>query len=338
MNPDEPTSGLDSQTAWSVCTLLQKLAKHGQAILCTIHQPSALLFEKFDQLLLLGPGGRTVYFGDIGGEATTLIHYLESNGARHCHSHENVAEWMLEVTSIPPETEKAADWPDVWQESPERKAVKEKLASMKDELSVEPIQSNSTSLQEFAAPFYIQLLVVTKRTFAHYWREPSYLWSKFALCFAEAFFIGFSFWESPNSLQGLQNQLFAVFLVMTIYSNLIQQIMPEFEKHRDLYAARERPSKIYSWKVFITSLITFEFAWQTLMSVIIFATWYYPIGMSRDTGSSASERSALILLFIWEFLVFTSTFAHLLIAGIALAETAVNLGQLFYYLCLIFSG
>ena len=31
---DEPTSGLDSQTAWSICTLLRKLANHGQAILC----------------------------------------------------------------------------------------------------------------------------------------------------------------------------------------------------------------------------------------------------------------------------------------------------------------
>ena len=34
---DEPTSGLDSQAAWAICTLLRKLADHGQAILCTIH-------------------------------------------------------------------------------------------------------------------------------------------------------------------------------------------------------------------------------------------------------------------------------------------------------------
>ena len=40
---DEPTSGLDSQTAWSICKLIRKLADNGQAILCTIHQPSAIL-------------------------------------------------------------------------------------------------------------------------------------------------------------------------------------------------------------------------------------------------------------------------------------------------------
>lgn len=60
---DEPTSGLDSQTSWAICDLIERLAKSGQAVLCTIHQPSAMLFSRFDRLLLLQPGGKTVYFG-----------------------------------------------------------------------------------------------------------------------------------------------------------------------------------------------------------------------------------------------------------------------------------
>jgi ATP-binding cassette, subfamily G (WHITE), member 2, PDR len=60
---DEPTSGLDSQTSWAICDLIEKLTISGQAVLCTIHQPSAMLFQRFDRLLLLAPGGKTVYFG-----------------------------------------------------------------------------------------------------------------------------------------------------------------------------------------------------------------------------------------------------------------------------------
>lgn len=60
---DEPTSGLDSQTSWAICDLIERLTNSGQAVLCTIHQPSAMLFQRFDRLLLLAPGGRTVYFG-----------------------------------------------------------------------------------------------------------------------------------------------------------------------------------------------------------------------------------------------------------------------------------
>ena len=53
---DEPTSGLDSQTSWSIVDLLTKLSNSGQAVLCTIHQPSAILFQRFDRLLLLAKG------------------------------------------------------------------------------------------------------------------------------------------------------------------------------------------------------------------------------------------------------------------------------------------
>lgn len=62
---DEPTSGLDSQTSWAICDLIEKLVKSGQAVLCTIHQPSAMLFQRFDRLLLLQPGGKPVYFGGM---------------------------------------------------------------------------------------------------------------------------------------------------------------------------------------------------------------------------------------------------------------------------------
>jgi energy-coupling factor transporter ATP-binding protein EcfA2 len=60
---DEPTSGLDSQTSWAICEFIRELTRSGQAVLCTIHQPSATLFQRFDRLLLLAPGGKTVYFG-----------------------------------------------------------------------------------------------------------------------------------------------------------------------------------------------------------------------------------------------------------------------------------
>lgn len=87
---DEPTSGLDSQSSWAICAFLRRLADHGQAVLSTIHQPSALLFPQFDRLLFLAKGGKTVYFGDIGEESQTLLDYFESNGARACGPSENV--------------------------------------------------------------------------------------------------------------------------------------------------------------------------------------------------------------------------------------------------------
>lgn len=47
---DEPTSGLDSQAASSIVRFLKKLSQAGQAIVCTIHQPSSLLIQHHDRL------------------------------------------------------------------------------------------------------------------------------------------------------------------------------------------------------------------------------------------------------------------------------------------------
>ncbi|KAL4895766.1 ABC-2 type transporter-domain-containing protein [Aspergillus ambiguus] len=340
---DEPTSGLDSQTSWSILDLIDTLTKHGQAILCTIHQPSAMLFQRFDRLLFLAKGGKTVYFGEIGEKSSTLSSYFERNGAPKLPADANPAEWMLEVIGAAPGSHSEIDWPAVWNESPERVAVREHLAELKSTLSqkpVEPTHSDPGSYNEFAAPFTVQLWECLVRVFSQYWRTPVYIYSKACLCILTALYIGFSFFHAHNSQQGLQNQMFSIFMLMTIFGNLVQQIMPNFCTQRSLYEARERPSKTYSWQAFMTANIIVELPWNTLMSVLIFVCWYYPIGLYRNAEKTdaVTERGGLMWLLIWSFLMFTSTFAHMIIAGIELAETGGNLANLLFSLCLIFCG
>jgi len=340
---DEPTSGLDSQTSWSILDLIDTLTQHGQAILCTIHQPSAMLFQRFDRLLFLARGGKTVYFGDIGEKSSILSSYFERNGAPKLPLDANPAEWMLEVIGAAPGSHSDIDWPAVWRESPERAKVQEHLAELKATLSQKAVEESTTepaNYKEFAAPFSVQLYECLVRVFSQYWRTPVYIYSKAALCVLTAIYIGFSFFHAKNSLQGLQNQMFSVFMLMTIFGNLVQQIMPHFVTQRSLYEVRERPSKTYSWQAFMTANILVELPWNTLMAVLIFVCWYYPIGLYRNTydTNSLHERGALMFLLIWTFLLFTSTFAHMMIAGIELAETGGNLANLLFSLCLIFCG
>ncbi|CAI7659564.1 unnamed protein product [Penicillium pancosmium] len=337
---DEPTSGLDSQTSWSILDLIDTLTKHGQAILCTIHQPSAMLFQRFDRLLFLARGGKTIYFGEIGENSKTLSDYFERNGAHHLSPGENPAEWMLEVIGAAPGSHSEIEWPKVWRESSEYGKVKEHLGQLKDTLSARPQEeSGPGSYAEFAAPFYIQLYECLVRVFAQYYRSPTYIWSKAALCILTSLYIGFSFFHASNSIQGLQNQMFSVFMLMTIFGNLVQQIMPNFVTQRSLYEVRERPSKAYSWKAFMAANIIVELPWNTLMAALIFFCWYYPIGLYNNAPEGTlHERGALMFLFIWTFLLFTSTFAHMIIAGIELAETGGNIATMLFSLCLIFCG
>eukprot|EP01034_Spumella_vulgaris_P047486 gene47486-biopygen33849 len=53
---DEPTSGLDARAAQVVIRCIKRMAASGRSIVCTIHQPSAVIFDAFDSLLLLKRG------------------------------------------------------------------------------------------------------------------------------------------------------------------------------------------------------------------------------------------------------------------------------------------
>ncbi|KAJ5376094.1 CDR ABC transporter [Penicillium cosmopolitanum] len=322
---DEPTSGLDSQTSCN-----------------SLHDSSALrnALSTFRSIVVFGEGGKTIYFGEIGENSKTLSDYFERNGAHHLSPGENPAEWMLEVIGAAPGSHSEIEWPKVWRESSEYGKVKEHLGQLKETLSAKPQEeSGPGSYAEFAAPFYIQLYECLVRVFAQYYRSPTYIWSKAALCVLTSLYIGFLFFHASNSIQGLQNQMFSVFMLMTIFGNLVQQIMPNFVTQRSLYEVRERPSKAYSWKAFMAANIIVELPWNTLMAALIFFCWYYPIGLYNNAPEGTlHERGALMFLFIWTFLLFTSTFAHMVIAGIELAETGGNIATMLFSLCLIFCG
>ncbi len=60
---DEPTSGLSWTDAADVISTLRRLADNGRTIVVTIHQPDYQEYEKFDSVVILGRGGKLLFFG-----------------------------------------------------------------------------------------------------------------------------------------------------------------------------------------------------------------------------------------------------------------------------------
>jgi hypothetical protein len=73
--------------------------RSGVVVICTIHQPSRMVFETFDYLLLMKKGGNTVYFGEIGPASRDLVSYFERNGAQPFPRNGNPADTMLDVVA-----------------------------------------------------------------------------------------------------------------------------------------------------------------------------------------------------------------------------------------------
>jgi ATP-binding cassette subfamily G (WHITE) protein 2 (PDR) len=76
------------------------------------------------------------------------------------------------------------------------------------------------------------------------------------------------------------------------------------------------------------------------MSIFVFVSWYYPIGMYRNAKptDSVAERGGAMFLLIWVYFMYSSTFSHMIQAGIELAEMAGNYANLLFTFSLIFCG
>ena len=90
---DEPTTGLDSTSSTQCIQLLKKLAQEGKTIICTIHSPSAIIFDMFDHLYALADG-----FCIYQGASRNLVPFL-SELDLVCPSTYNPTDFLLEIAN-----------------------------------------------------------------------------------------------------------------------------------------------------------------------------------------------------------------------------------------------
>ncbi|KAM0307410.1 hypothetical protein ACHAPM_000125 [Fusarium culmorum] len=289
---DEPTSGLDGQSAYNTVRFLRKLAAVGQAVLVTIHQPSAQLFSQFDTLLLLAKGGKTVYFGDIGDQAKTVSGYFGRYGAP-CPKDVNPAEFIIDVVSG--HLSQGKDWNQVWLSSPEHATVEKELDHMITDAASKPPGTTEDGY-EFATSLWEQTKLVTQRMNVSLYRNTDYINNKYALHVFSALFNGFTFWQIGSSVAELQLKLFTIFNFIFVAPGVMAQLQPLFIQRRDIFETREKKSKMYSWVAFVTGLIVSEVPYLCVCAVIYYVCWYYTVGFS-DHSSRAGATFFVMLMY-----------------------------------------
>lgn len=286
---DEPTSGLDSQSAFNIVRFLKKLAAAGQAILCTIHQPNAALFENFDRLLLLQRGGRCVYFGDIGNDACTLIDYFHRHGADF-PADANPAEAMLDAVGAG-QTPRVGDrdWADIWTDSPELANTKDRISQMKAARMQEASTSDSTiSSSEFATPLLHQLQIVQRRTNLAFWRSPNYGFTRLFNHVILGLVTGLVYLNLDSSRASLQYRVFVMFQVTVLPAIILAQVEPKYAISRTTFY-REASSKMYGQFAFASSLVAAEMPYSILCAVAFFLPLYYIPGFATEPARAGYQ-------------------------------------------------
>ncbi|AEO64846.1 uncharacterized protein THITE_2111183 [Thermothielavioides terrestris NRRL 8126] len=314
---DEPTSGLDAQSAMSIVRFLRKLCAAGQAIICTIHQPSSDLIQQFDKILALNPGGNVIYFGPVGPDGSAVLRYFADRGV-HCPPGRNVAEFLLE-TAIKggrrPDGRRI-NWSDEWRSSPENKHVLAEIQQLKAERSKAAVVVSSSSPSstsssssssaaseqdhEFAAPVAQQILLLTKRMFVRQWREPSYLYGRLFTAVVIGIFNGFTFWKLGDTAADMQNRMFTCFLIIMIPATVLNAVLPKFYLNRALWEAREHPSRIYGWVAFCTAEVLSEIPGSLVAGVLYWLLWYLPTGLPYDAPAAGYVFLMTLLFFLFQ--------------------------------------
>ena len=89
-----PLTGLDSTASMEVVQIMRAIAEKGMTVVTVLHQPRYEIFQLFHNVLLLGKGGRTCYFGP----SQEAVPYFEKLGFKFPEK-VNAPDYMMDIIS-----------------------------------------------------------------------------------------------------------------------------------------------------------------------------------------------------------------------------------------------
>lgn len=208
---DEPTTGLDSSSTTQCIKLLKKLAQGGRTIICTIHQPSALIFEMFDHLYALVDGS-CIY----QGTSRNLVPFLVESDLI-CPESYNPADYLLEIAT------------DGYGEQNHR--LIQKIENGKNENYREPSKPMSicdvTAVNEGfcnknSSSFAQQVYQLTRRNMLFNMRDKSFMIVRFAVHGYIGVLVGMMYYKIGNHAEQMINiyKSFLVLVVVLLYTSI----------------------------------------------------------------------------------------------------------------------
>lgn len=190
----------------------------GRTVVATIHQPSAAVFEMFDDLILLKKGGNVVFFGGTGEESCNLVQYFEERGAKPIERQENPAAWVLRAYAGE-HTSNDADWAELYKSSNEAALMRERIESLRS--STDPAKK-ITFTSQYSTPRLERIRLMCRRMLTIYRRSASYNLTRLLVAILYAFLLGSMFINLPSlkSTDSVWEETQAEGLIGTIFLSL----------------------------------------------------------------------------------------------------------------------
>ncbi|XP_043524917.1 ABC transporter G family member 3-like [Frieseomelitta varia] len=292
---DEPTTGQDSHSANCLIAQLKSFAAKGRTVLCTIHQPSSVIFSSFDRIILIAEG-RVAFAGRID----QAVEFFASQGYE-CPRKYNPADFLVAIVATGSKNENGEEVAhnicDVFSTS--------KISNEIDRILEKQIESHRSKLLFDAklittkeARYCSRLYWLIYRDFLQVSRDPSIQIIRILQKVSVAAIAGLCFVGAVNfdqlGIQATQGVLFILvsenaFFPMYATLALIPQELPLLRRE---YRAGMYPVHLY-YTARILSLIP-----GLIIEPILFATIVYWLAGLRDDAETFGLTLLVLLLTI----------------------------------------
>lgn len=301
---DEPTSGLDSLSAFQCISLMKTLARSGRTVICTIHQPSAKLFEMFDKLYLL-TDGQCIY----NGELTGLLPYMEKQKLV-CPMYHNPADFIIEVASgeygdITPELVRAWKIQEKKEElkrmesgdfgmteNVDARIAQEMMVSMMPGCGIKTASTESVSN---ATSQTTQFTVLSKRAFVSIVRDKMFTHLRVISVIVVGVLIGLMYYGIGNDGNKVHNNTGCLFFSMLFL--LFIALMPTvltFPLEKVVFL-REHLNNWYSLKSYYLAKTMADLPFQIFLPVIYCSIVYFMTDQPKE-GTRYTQYLAITIL------------------------------------------
>ena len=274
---DEPTSGLDSRAAVGVMRMLAQLATK-QAVVCSVHQPSARALALVAHIGLLSPSGQTLYFGP----ADEAPAHFKSAGYP-LPPLTNAAEHYLEIVADADDDNAQQALLQAYTDGLERQARggTDVTAAL---LKLEPSAAAAAAAARPAGVgFVVELRALYWRAHTNNMRNPAFLRAMVSRSVTMALVIGYLYsglgGDQGLSQRSVQDRSGALYFVLT------NQIMSSSASLRAFLAERtviehERRANLYSLRAYFLARSAAEGLCQLTGALLFGLLAYWLVGLA----------------------------------------------------------
>jgi len=280
---DEPTSGLDSFMALSVVESMKNLASLGKTIICTIHQPSSEIFDKFDRLCLMAEG-RLAFLGDL---KDAMKFFSEQSYA--CPQNFNPSDFYIQTLAIAPtDREVCLDRVKKICDSFDTSSFNKKINAELFEANVAKPAGNLNSTHSKKSPYkvniFVQLMWLVWRSVKSTARDVLGTQIKIIQTIFIAIIFGLIFLQVKTDQSGIMNANGLLFLLLTnaSFSNMFS-VINSFPAEIPILM-REHKNGMYMILPYYLSKILVDLPFFIILPIISTSICYWMANLNNDAG------------------------------------------------------